>query len=537
MPHPGQGRPQTAPEQPTTCVSYHSPVRAQHEAHIVGQSSLYASRNAFPAISGRNEDVALAEDGARYSYAALESRIETFARELLGEKDDLDRERVAILIPAGLDYVTALHGVWRAGGIAVPLNVAAAAPELEHFLTQAGVTRVMTSREHPVAVGPLCERLGIEAQDVGEVLGTGGKQQPLPALERSRSAMIVFTSGTTSQPKGAVLTHKAIHAQIATLIEAWRWTRNDSIPLFLPLHHLHGIINVLSCALWCGATVHAAPKLDVARLCEQAARGAFSVFMAVPTAYVKLIEYIDSLASPQRKAVCEGFRRMRLHVTGSAACPAPVFERWKELTGHALLERYGATETGMAISNPYDGERRAGFVGRALPGVSAQLFDEDDQPVDKEAVPGEVRIRSESVFQGYWNDEPATQASFRNGWFRTGDIAVIEDGYYRILGRSSIDIIKSGGYKLSALEIEGVLLDHGAVREAAVIGVPDDTWGEIVAAAVTLDEGASLDLAGLKQWCAGRMSSYKIPRRLKVMRDLPRNAMGKVIKTALRDLL
>ena len=495
------------------------------------------SRGAFLELRAGNRGTALIEGDARHSYAALESRIEAFARGLLGEKDHSTGERVAVLMPAGRDYVTALHGIWRAGGIAVPLNVAAAAPELEYCLAQAGVTRVMTSRKHPIALDPVCKRLGIEAREVDDVLAACGQQRPLPAVERSRPAMIVFTSGTTSKPKGAVITHKAIGVQVTTLIKAWRWTRNDSIPLFLPLHHLHGIINVLSCALWCGAAVHAMPRLDVARLCEQAAGGAYTLLMAVPTVYVKLIEHIESLAAAQRKAVCDGFRRMRLNVSGSAACPVQVFERWKALTGQALLERYGATETGMAISNPYDGERRAGFVGQVLPGVTAQLLDEDDQPVQEETVPGEVRIRGESVFQGYWNDEPATRASFNGGWFRTGDIAVVEDGYYRILGRSSVDIIKSGGYKLSALEIEGVLLGHEAIAEAAVIGVPDDTWGEIVAAAVTLKEGASLDLPGLRQWCAGRMSSYKAPRRLKVMDGLPRNAMGKVIKGALRDLL
>ena len=495
------------------------------------------SKAAFPALREWNQGTALVEGGARYSYAALESRIEAFARGLLSEKDDLHQERVAILIPAGQDYVTALHGVWRAGGIAAPLNVAAAGPELGYCLSQAGVTRVMTSRKHPLTVGPMCKSLGIGVRDVDDVLEASGKQRPLPAIERSRPAMIVFTSGTTSKPKGAVITHKAIHAQVTTLIEAWRWTRNDSIPLFLPLHHLHGIINVLSCALWCGATVHAIPKLDVARLCERAGSGAFSVFMAVPTVYVKLIEHIESLASPHRKAVCDGFRRMRLNVSGSAACPVRVFERWRELTGQTLLERYGTTETGMAISNPYEGERRAGFVGQALPGVAAQRFDDNHQPVRDDATPGEIRIRGDSMFQGYWNDESATRDGFRDGWFRTGDIAVIEDGYYRILGRSSVDIIKSGGYKLSALEIESVLLDHEAIREAAVIGLPEHTWGESVTAAVTLKDGASLDLAGLKQWCAGRMSAYKIPRRLKVMDDLPRNAMGKVIKTALQDLL
>ena len=235
-------------------------------------------------------------------------------------------------MPAGRDYVNgAATAVWLAGGIAVPAQRLRRreAPELEYCLAQAGVTRVMPSRKHPIALDPVCKRLGLEARDVDDVLGAGRQRRPLPAVERSRPAMIVFTSGTTSKPKGAVITHKTIGVQVTTLIKAWRWTRNDSIPLFLPLHHLHGIINVLSCALWCGAAVHAIPKLDVARLCEQAAGGAYSLFMAVPTVYVKLIEHIESLAASQRKAVCDGFRRMRLNVSGSAACPVRVFERWK----------------------------------------------------------------------------------------------------------------------------------------------------------------------------------------------------------------
>lgn len=279
------------------------------------------------------------------------------------------------------------------------------------------------------------------------------------------------------------------------------------------------------------------PRLDVDRLCRQAADGTYTALMAVPTIYVKLIGHIRTLAPADQEAVCAGFGRMRVNISGSAACPVHLFRQWRELTGQAILERYGTTETGMALSNPYDGERRAGTVGQALPGVSVQLFDEHDQPVRADTTPGEIRIRGDSVMKEYWNNSEATAAGFKDGWFRTGDIAVVEDGYYRILGRSSIDIIKSGGYKLSALEIEGVLLGHEAIREAAVIGLPDETWGEIVAAAVTLNDGASLDLAGLRHWCAGRMSAYKIPRRLKVMQDLPRNAMGKVTKTALRDLL
>ena len=493
------------------------------------------ANKAFPALSETNDRIALVEGDSRFSYREINGRINRCAAGLLGGKKDLDEERIAILAPAGLDYVTALHAVWRAGGIAVPLNVAAAGPELEHCLADAGVTRLIAARDpHPSATR-LCRRLGVELGAVAS-LPAEPRKRLLP-IEAARRAMIVFTSGTSGKPKGVVITHRAIHTQITMLIEAWRWSEDDVLPLFLPVHHFHGIVNVLNCALWTGAAVHAMPRLDVAKLCEQVAGGTFTALMAVPTIYVKLVAHIRTLAPAEREAVCAGFGRMRVNISGSAACPVGLFRQWRELTGQVLLERYGTTETGMALSNPYDEERRAGTVGQALPGVTVGLFDENDRPVRTEATPGEIRVKGECVMKEYWNNAEATAEGFTDGWYCTGDIAVVEDGYYRILGRSSIDIIKSGGYKLSALEIEGVLLGHEAIREAAVIGLPDDTWGEIVAAAVTLKGGASLDLAGLKQWCTERMSSYRIPRRLKVMEDLPRNAMGKVIKTALRDKL
>jgi malonyl-CoA/methylmalonyl-CoA synthetase len=259
--------------------------------------------------------------------------------------------------------------------------------------------------------------------------------------------------------------------------------------------------------------------------------------MAVPTIYVKLINHLESLDTSGARSICDGFGQMRLNVSGSAACPVKVFNQWQALTGQVLLERYGMTEVGMAISNPYDGERRAGFVGQPLPGVTVQLYDEDDKPVQAEATPGEIRMRGANVFQEYWGNEQATRDAFKDGWFCSGDIAVIEDGYIRIMGRSSIDIIKSGGYKLSALEIEGVLLTHDDISEVAVIGVADDTWGEAVAAVVVLRDGTSLELSDLKHWCTGKMSPYKIPKQLKILDALPRNAMGKVTKPALRELL
>ena len=482
-----------------------------------------------------NDQIALVDGDRQYSYREVNTRVKRFAAGLLGGKDDLDEERIALIIPASLDYVTALHGIWHAGGIAIPLNAASAEAELEHYLTSASVTRVIANHEYQQPVRALCECLNIELRAVDDVLAdTPGT---LPELAAERRAMILFTSGTTNKPKGVVITHNAIRAQITTLVDAWEWSENDVIPLFLPLHHIHGIINVLSCALWCGATVHLMPKLDIPKLCTDIVAGTYTVFMAVPTIYVKLIEYLDGLDSGDAKPVCDGFARMRLNVSGSAACPVKVFNQWQELTGQVLLERYGMTEVGMAISNPYNGERRAGFVGQPLPGVTVQLFDEYDKPVIEEATPGEIRMKGENVFQEYWNNEAATDECFVDGWFCSGDIAVIEDGYIRIMGRSSIDIIKSGGYKLSALEIEGVLLTHDDISEVAVIGVQDDTWGESVAAVVSLRDGASLEFFDLKKWCDGKMSAYKIPKQLKILDALPRNAMGKVTKATLKETI
>jgi malonyl-CoA/methylmalonyl-CoA synthetase len=499
-------------------------------ALFVGESTV----NNFPGLLSSSDKTALVDGSDKHSYKEVNERIEQFAAGLLAASKDLQEERVALLIPASLDYVTTLHGIWRAGGIAIPLNTASSESELEHYLGSAGVTRLIANEDQQDKVRQLCRKLSIELLAVDQVLSE--KLGELPTLAPDRRAMILFTSGTTSKPKGVVITHKAIRAQVTTLLDAWGWSADDIIPLFLPLHHIHGIINILSCALWCGATIHLSRKLDVEKLCQQVAARVYTVFMAVPTIYVKLIDYLNSLDEARAKAVCEGFAAMRLNVSGSAACPVTVFNEWQALTGQVLLERYGMTEIGMAISNPYDGERRAGYVGQALPGVSVRLFDEDDQAIDGADTPGEIRIKGDNVFDEYWNNEKATRESFRDGWFCSGDIAVIEDGYYRIMGRSSVDIIKSGGYKLSALEIEGVLLTHDDIDEVAVIGVEDRTWGEAVAAVVALREGTDLDIDGLKQWCDGRISAYKVPKMIKVLDTLPRNAMGKVTKPNLATL-
>jgi malonyl-CoA/methylmalonyl-CoA synthetase len=480
------------------------------------------------------DQIALVDCDRHFTYADLARRIDGLAGGLLAGAADLEEARVAFLIPASVEYVTALHGVWRAGGIAIPLNVAATEPEWEHCLTSAGVTRLLTTEANRESIENLCERLSIPLALVDEVAAE--LPVTLPELAPERRAMIVFTSGTTSKPKGAVTTHGNIAAQISTLIDAWAWQSEDVIPLFLPLHHVHGIINVLSCALWAGATVHVMPKLDLDQLCRQVADDVFTVFMAVPTIYVKLIDYLEMLDDEEATLVCDGFANMRLNVSGSAACPVEVFEDWRRLTGQVLLERYGMTEIGMALSNPYVGERRPGYVGQPLPDVSVQLIDEAGAVVTEEDTPGEIRIKSPTVFREYWGNSDATTSSFKDGWFCTGDIAVIEDGYYRIMGRSSVDIIKSGGYKLSALEIENKLLAHPEIAEVAVVGVADRTWGEAVAAVVVLKGGHDMTLASFKSWCKGELSPYKIPKHLEVVDSLPRNAMGKVMKPSLKTL-
>ncbi len=437
------------------------------------------------------------------------------------------------MIPTSLDYVVSLFGIWRAGGIAIPLNTSAAIGELEHYLSCAGVTRLIVQKNDQPALQKLCASLNISIHTVIDILSQETNNETLPRLDGSRRAMILFTSGTTNKPKGVVSTHGNICSQISSLIEAWAWQENDSIPLYLPMHHVHGIINILCSGLWAGATVDVFTKFDMEAILNKVVANQYTVFMAVPTIYSKLIPHLETVSAEEKEKICAGFKAMRLNISGSAACPIPIYKKWLELTNQVLLERYGMTEIGMAISNPYHGERRAGAVGTPLPGVEVALFDEENTIITDEDTPGEIRIKGPTVFLEYWDNQKATEESFLNGWFCTGDVAVIENGYYRIMGRSSIDIIKSGGYKLSALEIEGVLLNHDAISECAVVGVPDDTWGEAVTAFVVLTAGSSLTLAELKAWSKDKLSAYKIPKEIKIVESLPRNAMGKVTKKLL----
>ena len=478
--------------------------------------------------------VAVTSEGQDHSYDSLLSVSEGIAASLLDGSADLGEQRVAFLIPASFEYAAVQWGIWRAGGIAVPLSLFSADPELEHVITDAEVDRIIVPEDSLAKLKPLCDRLSTPLLSVEGI--SSPQSVALPQLEAQRRAMILYTSGTTSKPKGVVSTHANIQAQITALVEAWGWQSQDWIPLFLPLHHVHGIVNVLGCALWSGARADCFESFDAGAVLERVADREYSLFMGVPTIYVKLIRILEAADERDRARFTDGFAHMRLMVSGSAALPASVHEQWTQLTGQKLLERYGMTEIGMAISNPLQGERRPGAVGVALPGVTVRLMSEAGELIEAEDEPGEIQVRGPAVFSEYWRKPEVTRESFVDGWFRTGDMAVLEDGYYRIMGRLSVDIIKSGGYKLSALEIESTLLTHPAIRECAVVGVPDDTWGEAVAVAIVARDGEHIELPALKEWATERMSKYKIPKSLLLLEDLPRNAMGKVTKPAIQDL-
>lgn len=316
---------------------------------------------------------------------------------------------------------------------------------------------------------------------------------------------------------------------------SWQWSQNDHILNVLPLHHVHGIVNVLGCALWSGACCQFLPKFDADEIFNIFCKNEVNVFMAVPTIYYKLISRWNEFPKEIQNQITEALREFRLMVSGSAALPISVMENWKQISGHDLLERYGMTEIGMAISNPYHGERKPGYIGQALSGVQVRLVDENNNQIENDSS-GEIQIVGPNVFKEYWDNPEATQDAISfDGWFKTGDVAVFEKGSYRILGRNSVDIIKSGGYKISALEIEEVLRSHTQIKDCAVVGIPDEEWGEIIGASLILSSNEFI-IEDLKGWLKDKLPSYKLPRKYIFQEDLPRNVMGKVTKNELKKI-
>ena len=486
----------------------------------------------------QGDRVAIVSGGRGFSYRELLERSAHVATKLLNGAADLWEQRVAFLVSPGFEYVALQWGIWRAGGVAVPLAVSHPAPELEYDIVDSEANIVVAGTEFESRLRPIAEKLKRRFERTSSILrsesaGTGALRSTtldnMPEIDPNRGAMMLYTSGTTSKPKGVLTTHANIQAQVESLITAWEWSADDVILHVLPLHHLHGILNALTCPLWAGATCEILPQFEAESVWQRFMQGGITVFMAVPTIYMKLIAAWDGASDSQRDAMSAAGRQMRLMVSGSAALTVSTLERWQQISGHVLLERYGMTETGMILSNPLHGERRPGYVGVPLPGIKVRLVDEQGVDV-KAGTSGEIRVRGPGVFRAYWNKPEASAKAFRDGWFCTGDIAVVNDGMYRMLGRSSTDIIKTGGYKVSALEIEEVLRTHPRIKECVVVALPDETWGERVCAAVILREGMELTLDELRLWAKERLATYKVPTQLTVLTEFPRNAMGKVVK-------
>ncbi|MGA2986414.1 MAG: acyl-CoA synthetase [Terriglobia bacterium] len=470
---------------------------------------------------------AVVDSQGAFTYNDLLEASSRVAAALLAGREDLQEERVAFLVTPGFPWVVVQWGIWRAGGVAVPLPLNSPKSELDYFIDDTGASTLLFDALAESLLAPIASARIIRALSCDQVLAS--QPEELPGINSQRRAMILYTSGTTSRPKGVVTTHANIKAQIVSLVEAWEWSGQDRILLCLPLHHVHGIINIVSCALWSGAVCEMLPRFDANAVWQRISGGSVTLFMAVPTVYVKLIAAWDAASPERRAALSRACGRLRLMVSGSAALPVRTLERWKAISGHTLLERYGMTEIGMALSNPLRGERVPGSVGTPLPGVEIQLVGENGKLVPP-GTPGEIEVRGPSVFAEYWGRPGATREAFREGWFRTGDTAVVENSVYRLLGRTNLDILKTGGHKVSALEIEEALREHPAVADCAVVGVPDAEWGERVGVALVLNAGDAIDLPSLRAWAKEFLAAHKLPSRLLVLDALPRNAMGKVVK-------
>ena len=427
-------------------------------------------------------------------------------------------DRVLWSTGSSLDAVVANVGILRAGLVAVPANAAYTSRELAHIVTDVRPAAAVV--DHPdrarwvteAATSPLVV-LSVDLQAVG-----GGGNQPTPATREDGSprgrtldasspedpALIAYTSGTTGAPKGAVLTHGNLLANSESVALTWRWQSDDRLVHALPIFHGHGLCVALYTSLLRGSSVVLLPRFDADAVLDAAAAHGATLFFGVPTMYHRLA------ASPRVGELS----RLRLAVSGSAPLAADLHRRIAELASTAVLERYGMTETLMTISNPYDGDRRPGTVGFGFPGVDVRLDGE------------EILVRGPTVFAGYFERPAATAEKMDDGWFRTGDLAQLEDGYVAIMGRSS-DLIVSGGYNVYPVEVEDILLLHPSVAEVAVTGTPSDEWGEAVTAWVVPD-GPPPTREDLVAFSADLLAPYKRPRLLHIVDALPRNAMGKV---------
>ncbi|HEY1954898.1 MAG TPA: acyl-CoA synthetase [Polyangiaceae bacterium] len=444
---------------------------------------------------------AVIDERGEHGYDDLRARAASVAA-FLGDRRG---KRVALLAPPGADFVSALFGIFSSGACGLVLSPLHPGAETKYFCDDADVDLVLVTPDQR-------ERAAAANRPVVDLASIPSATRTDVAIDREAPALMLYTSGTTGKPKGAVISHRSLSIQQELLGQAWGLSASDVLLHMLPLHHMHGLCIALLSSVGAGATIRMLAAFDAARIWSEMARS--TVFMAVPTIYKKLF---DSPSECMQNAT-----KLRLATSGSSALPVTLAARWRELTGTIPLERFGMTEIGVGLSNPLEGERRAGTVGLPLRTVETKIDD----------ATGELFVRGPSLFTEYFHRDEATARAFVDGWFQTGDtVAKDERGYFRILGRTSVDILKSGGYKLSALEIEEALRDHPAVSDVAVVGVPDETWGDRVVACVVAR--GPLDPADLRAFAKEKLASYKCPKDVVVLPELPRNAMGKVQKPAL----
>lgn len=441
----------------------------------------------------------------------------------------LPGDRVVVQAPKTVEMLALYVATVQAGGVFLPLNTAYKPDEIAYFVGDA-TPRIMVC-------DPASETVfrGLAEAEVLTIDPTGGgtlaeraSSQPTSFETVPRApddlAALLYTSGTTGRSKGAMLTHANLLSNTEALTDLWRITKDDTLIHALPIFHTHGLFVATNTALLAGARVHFMAKFSVDDIL--AALPNATLIMGVPTFYTRL------LADP--RLTRELTANMRLFISGSAPLLAETHEAFTARTGHRILERYGMTETNMSTSNPYDGDRRPGTVGRPLPGVELILTDPDTgQPVPEGAV-GMIEVRGPNVFKGYWQMPEKTAAELReNGFFITGDLAELsEDGYISIVGRAK-DLIITGGYNVYPKEIEDVLNDIDGVLESAVFGVPDADFGEAIIAGLVLEPGASTD--PIEPIVQAKLARFKHPRRYEVLTELPRNTMGKVQKNVLRE--
>ncbi|MCI4042396.1 acyl-CoA synthetase [Streptomyces sp. TRM75563] len=448
-----------------------------------------------------------------------------------------DAGRVAVWATPTPETVIAVVAALRAGVPAVPLNPRTGERELAHILADSAPTVVLAGPDDvlPPALKKL-RRVTVDAREAvegpdGRAGGAAGPENP------EAPALIVYTSGTTGPPKGAVLPRRAVAASLDALEDAWGWTGDDVLVHALPLFHVHGLILGVLGPLRRGGSLRHLGKFSSGGVARELGSGSTMLF-GVPTMYHRLAEVLDAPAgTAERDALAQALTSARLLVSGSAALPVHDHERIAAATGRRVIERYGMTETLMNTGIRADGVPRPGTVGPPLAGVELRLAEEDGTVLDAAGAIGEIQVRGPNLFTGYLNRPDATAAAHTaDGWFRTGDVGTVDaDGYVTIVGRKATDLIKSGGYKIGAGEIENVLLAHPGVREAAVTGEEDADLGErVVAWVVAADPGSPPPAEELADHVAAQLAPYKRPRTVRYLDALPRNDLGKIMKRSLR---